>query len=126
MHKTLKEAVTQPPRATLRAQQKAFDQFRSEYNELRPHESLGMQTPAECYRASERRFPERLPEVDYGSGVEVRRVRSNGQIKWAGRMLFLNEALIGEPVALRQIDNDRWSIHFGPYHWPCIMQGLTL
>lgn len=114
MHKTLKEAVTQPPQATPRAQQEAFDRFRHEYNELRPHESLGMQTPAECYRASERRFPERLPEVEYGSGVEVRRVRSNGQIKWAGQMLFLSEALIGEPVGLRQIDNDLWSIHFGP------------
>jgi hypothetical protein len=91
-----------------------LERFRHEYNELRPHESLGMQTPAECYRASERRFPERLPEVEYGSGVEVRRVRSNGQIKWAGQMLFLSEALIGEPVALRQIDNELWSIHFGP------------
>jgi putative transposase len=83
IHKTLKEAVAQPPQATLQAQQEAFDRFRHEYNELRPHESLGMQTPAECYRPSERRYPERLPEIEYGPGVEVRRVRSNGQIKWA-------------------------------------------
>lgn len=114
MHKTLKEAVAQPPQASLRAQQEAFDRFRYEYNELRPHESLGMQTPAECYRASDRRFPERLPGIEYGSSVEVRRVRSNGQIKWTGQMLFLSEALIGEPVGLRQIDNELWSIHFGP------------
>jgi len=114
IHKTLKEAVAQPPKATRRAQQKALESFRREYNEQRPHESLGMQTPAECYRPSQRRFPERLPEVEYGPGVEVRRVRSNGQIKWAGEMLFLSEALIGEPVGLRQIDNELWSIHFGP------------
>ena len=50
MHKTLKETAARPPKATPRAQQEAFDQFRQEYNELRPHEALGMQTPAECYR----------------------------------------------------------------------------
>ena len=77
-------------------------------------------SPWECKRLrsatgpSQRRFPERLPEVEYGPGVEVRRVRSNGQIKWVGEMLFLSEALIGEPVGLRQIDNELWSIHFGP------------
>ncbi len=114
IHKTLKEAVAKPPKATLRAQQKALERFRHEYNEQRPHEALGMQTPADCYQASQRPFPERLPEIEYGPGVEVRRVRSNGQIKWAGETLFLSEALIGEPVGLRQIDNEFWSIHFGP------------
>ncbi len=114
MHKTLKESVARPPKATVGAQQEAFDHFRREYNEQRPHEALGMQSPSQCYQPSRRLFPERLPEVEYGSGIEVRRVRSNGQIKWAGEMLYLGEALIGEPVGLGQIDNERWLIHFGP------------
>jgi putative transposase len=41
MHRTLKEATAQPPRANLRQQQKAFDEFRREYNKQRPHETLG-------------------------------------------------------------------------------------
>ena len=42
----------------------------------------------------------------------MRRVRTNGQIKWHGKMLFVSEALIGETVGLRQIDDYRWQIRF--------------
>src|SRR6478609_6729503 len=41
MHRTLKEST--PPRANRRAQQQSFDQFREEYNQVRPHQALGMQ-----------------------------------------------------------------------------------
>jgi transposase InsO family protein len=114
MHKTLKESAARPPKATVGAQQEALDQFRQEYNELRPHEALGMQTPAECYQRSDREFPDGLPELDYGPEFKIRRVRSNGQIKWAGEKIFLSENLSGELVGLKPIDNDVWSIHFGP------------
>ena len=114
MHKTLKETAARPPKATVEDQQKALDQFRQEYNELRPHEALCMQTPAECYQRSDREFPDSLPELGYGPELQIRRVRSNGQIKWAGEKIFLSENLIGELVGLNRIDNDVWSIHFGP------------
>jgi transposase InsO family protein len=60
MHRTLKEATTSPPKANLRAQQRAFDEFRREYNEERPHDALGQQPPAAVYRPSAREHPERL------------------------------------------------------------------
>ena len=41
MHRTLKQE-TQPAAANRRAQQRAFDRFRHEYNEQRPHEALGI------------------------------------------------------------------------------------
>ena len=44
--------------------------------------------------------------------MEVRRVRSNGQIKWHGKMMFVSEALIGEPIGLHQIDEARWQVLF--------------
>ena len=46
MPRTLKEATAQPLRAHLGAQQKAFEAFRREYNEERPHEALGQRPPA--------------------------------------------------------------------------------
>ena len=52
-----------------------------------------------------------LPEYD--DGVEVRRVRSNGEIKWAGERVFLSEALVGEPVGLVLHDDRSWAIRFG-------------
>ena len=113
MHRTLKQETASPPRRTMRGQQKRFDAFQREYNEERPHEALGMRTPGEVYRPSTRKFPSRLPEIEYGSECQVRLVHSDGGIKWGGEHLFLSEALIGEPVGLRQIDNGLWGIHYG-------------
>jgi putative transposase len=46
----------------------------------------------------------------------VRRVRTNGDIKWRGGLVYLSEALRGEPVGLAQLDERYWSIRFGPLH----------
>jgi transposase InsO family protein len=46
MHRTLKQETASPPTTNRRAQQRAFDRFRQQYNQVRPHEALAMQTPA--------------------------------------------------------------------------------
>lgn len=114
LHRTLKAETARPPRSTLRAQQRAFDAFRREYNEQRPHEALGQQPPARRYSPSFRQYPSGVPEPEYGVGVEVRRVRSNGEIKWKGDTLYLTQALRGEPVGLVPEDERFWNIRFGP------------
>lgn len=115
LHRTLKQATAKPPCRTRRLQQQAFDAFRQEYNHERPHEALAMQTPASCYTPSARAYPARLPEVEYPSQYQVRRVRSTGEIKWRGQLVFLSEALIGEPVGFQEVDQDLWRIEFGPF-----------
>ena len=44
----------------------------------------------------------------------MRRVRTNGQIKWKGDAIYLSQALKGEPVGLSQLDDRYWTIQFGP------------
>jgi transposase InsO family protein len=46
MHRTLKRAAIRPPRRDAASQQRAFNRFRAEYNEERPHATLGGATPA--------------------------------------------------------------------------------
>lgn len=111
MHRTLKDHI-EPVCSTLAAQQRALERFRRHYNEERPHESLNGVSPAMCHRPSERSYPSRVPAPEYATGVEVRHVRSNGQIKWHGGYIFLSEALVGEPVGLQQIDEARWQLMF--------------
>lgn len=114
MHRTLKAETTRPPAAHLGPQQRLFDAFRQEYNEVRPHEALGQRPPAELYQPSPRSYPSRVPEVEYPGHYEVRRVRPDGCIKWQGRMLFVSEVLGREPVGLEEVDDGIWSLHFGP------------
>jgi transposase InsO family protein len=81
--------------------QRRFDAFRDEYNLARPHEALGMATPAARYRPSPRPFPEALPPVEYAPGDAVRKVQSNGEIYFRGRPWPVATCLRGLPVAVR-------------------------
>jgi transposase InsO family protein len=112
MHGTLKEATAKPPAATIPAQQRSFDAFRREFNEERPHEALGQQPPASLYVASTRRYPCPLREPAYDAEHAVRRVRSNGEIKWSGELLFVSEVLVGEPVGIAETETGDWRVCF--------------
>jgi putative transposase len=54
-----------------------------------------------------------LREPEYGPDHSVRRVRQNGEIKWNGTTIFINQALVGEPVGLTE-DTARWIVSYGP------------
>jgi putative transposase len=55
-----------------------------------------------------------LREPGYGADEEVRRVRSNGQIKWRGNLVYVNAALAGEPVGLSETADGAWQVRYGP------------
>ena len=114
MHKTLKEETTRPPQTNRKSQQRRFDRFRHEYNQLRPHEALGQRTPASLYRPSPRPYSSRLPQPEYPGHFELRRVGSNGCILWKQHPLFLSHTLAGELVGLEEVNDGIWSLHFGP------------
>lgn len=126
MHRTLKQETAQPPAANRRAQQRRFDDFRRSFNEDRPHEALGQDTPAMHYRPVPRTYSGRLREPDYPAGYQVRRVRTNGDIKWLGGRIFLSEALIGEPVGIAEIEDGLHSVYYGPVFLACLDQTGTL
>lgn len=112
MHRTLKRATLRPPSETIRTQQARFDAFREEFNTVRPHQALGMATPASRYAASPREMPRRIPAPEYPGHCIVRRVRANGIVYFRDRQLFLSEVLIGESVAFEEIHDGVWSVLF--------------
>ena len=132
LHRTLKAETASPPEETRPKQRRAFDSFRHTFNEERPHEALGQQPPARHYFPSFRSYPARVCSPEYDAGVTVRRVRTNGQIKWKGDTIYLSEALRGEPVGLLPRDERFWTIQFGPLvigllddHARCILHTPT-
>jgi putative transposase len=119
MHRTLKQATARPASATLWRQQMAFDHFRREYNELRPHEGIAMKTPSQLYGPSPRSLPKRLEDPSYPGHFEVRRVRPSGEVKWRGDLIFLSEVLAGETLGLEETGDGVWSLYFGPLLLGC-------
>jgi len=123
LHRTLKESTACPPQKNLQEQQRAFNRFVYEYNFQRPHEALGQKTPASAYKPSCKPYPVRIPSVEYDSDVIVRQVRHSGEIKWKGNLIYVSEALVGEPVGLTQIEDHLWEVRFS-FHYLGILDEL--
>lgn len=115
MHKTLKHETTKPPAFNARAQQRRFNLFRTEFNNLRPHEALDQETPASYYSSSPTKMPEKLDSMHYPDRFEVRYVSANGGIRWHKQWVSVTTALVGEYVGLEEIDDGEWDVYFGAY-----------
>ena len=113
MHSTLKAETAKPPRSSFRAQQRAFDRFREEYNQVRPHEALGQKVPASFYQPSNRPYPRRLPQIEYPEHFDVQRVYPNGMISFERSQWYISNCLSSEFVGLEEVDDDRWKVYFG-------------
>jgi transposase InsO family protein len=116
MHKTLQEQTASPPRANLVEQQRAFDLFRGDYNQYRPHEALGMSTPGSVYTPSTRVMPERLPPMEYGADKVVRHVDEKGKLSWRSHFVQCGSPLANQTLGLSKVDEDEWEVFFGPLH----------
>ena len=79
-------------------------EFREEYNHERPHESLGMKTPAEVYQPVNLRLYQEQPREWEYSGSTVKRLNTKGMLSYRQRRYFVSEALAGERVRVDQLD----------------------
>ena len=109
-HRTLKQDLQLG--RDWRAQQHQLDQFRQDYNQVRPHEALGMHPPASVYEPSPRPYPNRVPEVEYPDTMQVLKVKSHGHFRWKKQDVFLSEVLWGEPIGLLPIDDQSFKLYF--------------
>ena len=114
MHSTLKRATLAPPERNPRRQQDAFDRFQHDYNHERPHEALGDTTPASHYTASARKMPRRVPELEYGDDVELRRISQQGSLKWKCERTFISEIFAYEWLGLRTLNERCLEVLYGP------------
>lgn len=113
MHRTLKDEATSPPGATMAEQQRTFDHFRHEYNDIRPHEALMQKTPAKIHVVSARAFPDSLRSPEYGDRFFVRKIDDKGMVQFRGAKHRLTSLLALEPVGLHEVDDDRWEVFYG-------------
>ena len=91
------------PKDTVGAEQRAFDIWVHDFNHVRPHEALGMKTPATLYHRSPR--PYRGPRIArYPARFEQRRVAANGSIRLATSRLFVGLGFRGHTVAIERVD----------------------
>jgi putative transposase len=117
-HRTLKAEV--PPQRGLVEQQRAFDAFRKEYNDERPHEALKMKTPESIFRRSSRRYPRPMKRFEPAPWNLALRVDDRGCIRWEGKRVFVSSSLARLDVELCRLtetgedDGSDGTLSFGP------------
>lgn len=113
MHGVYQTEVADHPAAHPRAHQRRSDRWRANYNQLRPHEALGLQPPAQHYRTSQRPLPKHLPTWSYPAAWCQRRVSPDGRLFWQGRQRFIGRAFGGEIIGLQRQRAGVWKIFLG-------------
>jgi len=112
MHRDIAMEVEISPEVDLATQQATLDTWRQTFNEVRPHEAIGMQVPSELYQPSTRPYEPEEVELCYPSGQFVRKIRSNGSLKWRRLDVGISTALRGYHVGLEPTADDRLSVWF--------------
>jgi transposase InsO family protein len=103
-HGTLEMARRRRGLPEMALRQRWLDDFRHEYNHLRPHEALAMKTPASMWQPSRRRYDPTPSPWQYPEGAEVQRLEPTGQLKLNGRRWQVAGTLAGERVQLVRLD----------------------
>jgi putative transposase len=115
MHRTMKAEAIPPVARRRSVQQRQFDRWRWEFNYERPHEALGQVTPATVYENSTTRYRGTPAAPAYPSGYVLRRVRTNGEIRWAGGKRFIGEAFVGQLLGLQEVRAGKHLVYFQNY-----------
>jgi transposase InsO family protein len=114
LHRVYATETLKPAAASLQGQRIRTQRWMRQYNHQRPHQALGMRVPAQCYRRSPRKLPDRFKHWQYQPGWESRLVKGKGMISLQGRGRFVGEAFEGERVGLNQVALGVWEVYFGP------------
>ena len=111
MHRDIAAEVQAHARGTLAEQAAALELWRETFNKVRPHESLGMKTPAEVYRPSERKYEGTPHDIVYPEMIS-RRVSKRGYLSYEKHKIPISTALSGWSVGLKPIDSDHFEVYF--------------
>lgn len=105
-HRTMQEGISFHGKPKKWSEwQPLMEKYRHMYNEIRPHESLGMQTPSARYQRSARSYNPNPPPWEYPENADVRRLSNHGCLPYMNRYYFVSEALAHEWVQLQTIED---------------------
>lgn len=113
MHRELKGDACRPPEYNMKKQQVRFDHFRKVFNEIRPHEGIGMKRPIELHKNLGRPFMENVTDWCYDKSMLSKLVMNNGTVRWGKKGLaFVSTALIGKFVGFLPIGDGFYELYY--------------
>jgi hypothetical protein len=111
MHADVAAELEASPADDRDVQQRAADRWRRTFNQVRPHEAIGMKTPGELYIRSPRHY-RGVRTPSYPKNYAIRRVTVHGCVRYLGKAIFVSESLAGHDVAVRRVPRGQLAVRF--------------
>lgn len=102
MHADIAAELEADPASSRELQQEAAERWRQEFNDVRPHEALGMRTPSDLFKRSTLRY-RGIRLAAYPASYSIRRVSSLGCVRYAGRAVYISLSVAGYDVGVRRV-----------------------
>jgi len=115
MHADLSRDIQAKIPGGVSANQAAINSWIHEYNYVRPHETLRMQTPSDVYCKSAIHYEGTPDDLEYPIGFQTRRINSRGYVKIDGARVIVSQALYGYTVGLQPTNYKEYLMWFGEY-----------
>jgi transposase InsO family protein len=101
-HRTMKnELIKRNAFIDLADAKKHLREWRTKYNEIRPHEALDMLCPADVYIPSERKYPDKIKPYEYSGMHRILKVNFKGYLRFDSMVFYLSKTMIGAELGLR-------------------------
>ena len=101
-HRTMNQELLKNNRfADLNDADMQLQNWRRKYNEVRPHEALGMKPPAQVYIPSTRLYTDVVARYDYDGSCQVYKVNNWGYLRWASSRIYLSETMANAYLEIR-------------------------
>jgi putative transposase len=110
MHADLSREIQGKIPGGVTANQQAIGLWVEEYNHIRPHEALGMQTPAEVYRKSEIEYAGTPEDLEYPITFMTRKINKHGYVKLNKTSIPVSSSLRGMTVGLQPTDYNEYML----------------
>jgi len=110
MHRDMKKEIQKYQTGELEVIQNVLTEWKNEYNEVRPHEALGMKVPASVYTKSVNKYMGDIDEFIYPTGMDTRKIMRSGMISIKGKEIIVANVLEGYRVGLDNVDDNLFKV----------------
>ena len=105
-HRTMKqELLNYTPFSDLTDAKEHLQRWRQKYNEVRPHEALGLKVPAQVYVPSLKGFNDKPDRFEYSGLYPVRKVNNWGYLRFEPVRVYLSETMSDTYLEIRPVEN---------------------
>ena len=115
MHADIAREIEGKISGGITANQVVLDAWIEEYNSVRPNEAIGMKTPDEVFKNSERKYTGDFDEIEYPLGFETRKVFRSGEILVKGIRISIGYSLRGLNVGLKPVDGNKYEVFLADF-----------